>query len=58
MATISDVVKDEPETESLKNDIVEITNYVHEEYGRDELKDRGFNITKNIICNLHHFINK
>ena len=39
LATISDVVKDEPETESLKNDIVEITNYVQAmEYGRSELK--------------------
>ena len=57
LATISDVVKDEPETESLKNDIVEITNYVQAmEYGRDELKDRGFNITKNIICNLHSIL--
>lgn len=57
LATISDVVKDEPKTESLKNDIVEIMNYVQAmEYGKDELKDRGFKITKSLICSLHSIL--
>ena len=57
LATISDVVENNTENESLKNDIIEIINYVQAmEYGRDELRDRGYQISKNIICNLHSIL--
>lgn len=54
LATIEDVIKDTPDNESLKNDIIEITNYVKAlEFGQEELRDRDFKISKNLICTLH-----
>lgn len=54
IATISDVIQGEPESETIKNDIVEIVNYVQAiTLGEKELSDLGFRITKNLICELH-----
>ena len=57
IATISDVVQREPATETLKNDIVEIENYVSAmNYGKDELKDRNGFFSKQLICTLHQIL--
>lgn len=54
LATISDVVRDDPENETMKNDIVEIMNY-HQAmlYGQRDLVDRNHRFSKNFICTLH-----
>lgn len=53
LATISDVVRDDPETETMKNDIVEIINY-HKAmlFGQQDLVDRDYHFSKNFVCNL------
>ncbi len=54
IATISDVVQGNPDSEIIKDDIVEIENYVKAmDFGRNELKDRNFVISQNLICTLH-----
>ena len=54
LATISDVVRDDTDSKTLKDDIVEIENYVKAiDFGSDELVDREYRISKNLICTLH-----
>lgn len=54
IATISDVVNDSPESETIKNDIVEINNYVNAiNYGSQDLKDREFRFSSHFIRSLH-----
>ena len=51
------LVQREPATETLKNDIVEIENYVSAmNYGKDELKDRNGFFSKQLICTLHQIL--
>lgn len=54
LATISDVVRDDLETETMKNDIVEIINY-HKAmlFEQQDLVDRDYHFSKNFVCNLH-----
>ena len=57
IATISDVVQGEPSSETIKNDIVEIENYVSAmNFGREELKDRSWMFSKFLICSLHQIL--
>ena len=57
--TISDAVRDDPETETMKNDIVEIINYHNAMlYGQQDLVDRDYYFSKNFICNLHAILMK
>lgn len=59
LATISDVVRDNPETETMKNDIVEIINYYKAMlYGQQDLVDRDYHFSKNFVCNLHAILMK
>ena len=54
LATIKDVVNDNPQSETIRNDIVEIENYsraVH--YGYEVLRDTDRGISKNLIKELH-----
>lgn len=57
LATISDVVRDDTDSKTLKDDIVEIENYVKAiDFGSDELVDREYRISKNLICTLHSIL--
>ena len=54
IATISDVVEDSTQSETIKNDIVEIKNYVEAmKFGKSELSDRGFHFSSYLIRMLH-----
>ncbi len=54
LATIDDVVRGDTKNNIIKDDIVEIENYVKAiQFGREELKDREYLISKNLICTLH-----
>lgn len=57
IATISDVVQGEPSSEIIKNDIVEIENYISAmNFGTEELRDRAWLFSKNLICTLHQIL--
>ena len=57
LATIDDVVRGEPSNENIKNDIVEIENYVEAmKFGYETLKERDFQITKHMICTFHSIL--
>lgn len=54
IATIEDVVNGEPESETIKNDIVEIQNYVNAiRFGYESLKSNEKIITQYLIRQLH-----
>ena len=56
IATVDDVVHGtgEAASEIIRNDIVEIENYVQAlRYGKEDLPDRGFMLSRNFICTLH-----
>lgn len=57
LATIDDVVRDESSSENIKNDIVEIQNYVQAmKFGYETLKECEFQITKHMICTFHSIL--
>ncbi len=59
LATIDDVVNNTPQTEALKNDIVEIENYCNAiSYGRQELSSTDRGISKGLIKSLHILLMK
>lgn len=54
IATLSDVVNDTGNNQVIRDDIVEITNYVKAmKYGSDALKDRDFKFSSFFIRELH-----
>lgn len=57
IATLSDVVEDSPTSETIKNDIVEIKNYVEAvKFGHEELHDRNFQFSSYLIRTLHSIL--
>lgn len=59
IATIDDVVKNEPQSETIKKDIIEITNYCEAiKYGQSELAETDRGISKSLIKNLHILLMK
>ena len=59
IATIDDVVNNTPDTETLRNDIVEIENYCNAiDYGKDMLANTDRGISKNLIKTLHIILMK
>lgn len=59
IATIDDVVNNNPSNETLKNDIVEIENYCSAiEYGKDVLTQTDRGISKSLIKSLHILLMK
>ncbi len=59
IATIDDVIKNEPSSETIKNDIIEIVNYCDAiDYGQNELTETDRGISKNLIKNLHILLMK
>lgn len=57
IATISDVVEDSSKSETIKNDIVEIKNYVDAiRFGNLDLHDRDFKFSSNLLCSLHSIL--
>lgn len=59
IATIDDVVTNDTNNETLKNDIVEIENYCSAiDYGKDELTQTDRGISKGLIKSLHILLMK
>ena len=54
IATISDVVENSSQSEIIKNDIIEIKNYVEAmKYGKEELSKRNLHFSSHLIRMLH-----
>lgn len=57
MATIEDVLHNEPTTENIKNDIKEISNYIAAiHYAFHEMRNKDIRISKYMICSLHQLL--
>lgn len=57
IATIEDVLKNEPQSDIIKNDIKEISNYVQAiRYAFEEFREKKVKISKNMICALHQVL--
>lgn len=57
MATIEDVLHNEPASEDIKNDIKEISNYITAiHYAFYEMRDKNIKISKYMICSLHQLL--
>lgn len=57
IATLSDVVEDSATSETIKNDIVEIKNYVDAiKFGDLELQERDRKFSSYLICTLHSIL--
>lgn len=57
IATIEDVLNNNPATETIKNDIKEIENYISAiQYAFAEFSEKEILFTKNMICALHQIL--